>query len=201
MRTAIRGIIGRRPRIRLAVGVASAFAMLICGGAVATAPAMAAVTTTGVEHVCKQIGPEDQFANIAIVCTDLLKVDNGDGTFYSLGQTEAFCENAAAAIVRCANIIVSNQTAYQSGITTFVSVPTFYECGHAPNALCPAGRYVVGANILPQDPASCIPNTWGVTLGSGEGNSTVTTITLPQSDKPVSLSGNYGSPHASIGNC
>ena len=79
--------------------------MLVCGGAMATAPAMAAVTTTGVEHVCKQIGPEDQFANIAIVCSDLLKVDNGNGTFYSLAQTEAFCENDAAVIVRCANIV------------------------------------------------------------------------------------------------
>lgn len=201
MLTAFRGIIGSRARARLATGIAGAFAMLVCGGAVATAPAMAAVTTTGVEHVCKQIGPADQFANIAIVCSDLLKVDNGNGTFFSLGQTEAFCENNAAVIVRCANIIVSNQTAYQSGITTFVSVPTFYECGHAPNSLCPAGRYIVQANRQPQDPASCISNTWGVTLGSGESNPTVTTINLPQSNKAVSLSGNYGTPHASIGNC
>lgn len=201
MLTRFRGIIGSRPRARLAAGLAGAFTMLVCGGALAAAPAMASVTTTGVEHVCKQIGPEDQFANIAIVCSDLLKVDNGNGTFYSLAQTEAFCENDAAVVVRCANIIVSNETAYQSGITTFVSVPTFYECGHAPNPACPAGRYVVGANLLPQDPATCIPNTWGVTLGSGESNSTVTTIDLPGSDRPVSLSGNYGTPHASIGNC
>jgi hypothetical protein len=156
-----------------------------------------AETTTTLEHACKVIGT-DVDGNQAIICTDLLEFNYGS-TYETDGQTEGICENSSGTIVQCANITILPAAAWQSGITSYVSVPDVYECGHS-YGNCPSGRYIQDGEPIPTSgAATCIANTWGVTAATWQGS--VTAIELPESGTVITLSANYGTSHASVGNC
>jgi hypothetical protein len=183
-----------RPK-RLTAGLAVVFALLI-GGGVMAAPAMAATTTT-VEHVCEQIGSPDRYGNIGIICSDLLKVDNGNGTYTAEAQTEGVCENSHGAEEQCANVTLYNQAYFEADNTIFYGTEGYAVCGHQ-NGNCPAPptRFTLtNTGGVPGNGATCIANAWAVTIADG------TSIVLPGSGTPVYPSGNFGTPHASIGNC
>lgn len=188
----------------LTAGLATAFALLIGSGTMAS-PAVAQ-TTTAVEHVCERIGTADIYGNVAVICSDLMDTNYGDGTHWAEVRTEALCQNSSGTVVQCANITVVNESAYSDSGGTEITPFLEQICGHAYPS-CPSGRYYVTGNSAPNtpSPATCIANVWGVTLDSDPDNGDPTAIQLPESDKIIDLSvtspNNYGTPHTSVGNC
>ena len=155
------------------------------------APPAGAVTTTLAEHVCQAIG-SDAYGNQAIVCSDLLSNDYGGG-YTAQVRTEAYCQDIDTDLVQCANITVSNETAYVASSGTTTSAVFTERCGRSSGS-CPATRFYATGFEVPTTLPACIPGAWGVTTPG-------TSVTLPTSDKTVTLSGNYGTPHTSVGSC
>jgi hypothetical protein len=158
------------------------------------APPAGAVTTTVVEHVCTVIG-SDSYGNQAIVCTDLLSNDYGGG-YTAQVRTEVYCQDLATDLVACANITVSNETAYAGPGGTITSAVFADRCGHS-SGNCPATRFYATGFEVPANLPACVAGAWGVTLSSSQG----TSVELPESDKTLPLPVNYGTPHTSVGNC
>lgn len=197
-------LIENRRAQRLAASLAGAVALLIGSGVLAS-PAGAA-TATAVEHVCTEVGTPgqyaDQYGNTAYVCTDLMSWDDGDGTYYAAVRTEAWCENTHGVTEQCANIEVSNETAYQNSTGTHVSQVLTQQCGHGAYGPCPATtRWFYGGDGVPDTVVTCLANTWGVTVLDDPSQGYYTRIELPSSGKVVTLSANLGTPHTSVGNC
>jgi hypothetical protein len=192
-------------RIRHAMVIAAMALGLGLAGQAMSAPAHAqavvpgsqiAPAATGPQHACEVIG-SDSHGNQAVICTNVISLPQGDGEFLSDVQSTAYCQNAGQK-VQCANITLVNESAYQTS-TTNTSEATDNECGHSFGA-CPQGGISLNGDPVPADgDATCIANTWGVTLSSGLGLTTA--IQLPTSDMIVPLKANFASPHTSIGNC
>jgi hypothetical protein len=173
--------------------VAGTVALLTVAGI--TAPPAGAVTTTMVEHVCTVTG-SDSYGTQAVVCTDLLANDYGGG-YTAQVRTEAYCLDASTGLVQCANITVTNETAYEQSSGGIVTSADYSEgCGHSSGS-CPATRFYATGFEVPTNLPACVAAAWGVTEITGPG----TSIELPTSDETISLPGNYGTPHTSIGSC
>lgn len=207
-------LIGNWRGKRLAASLATVLALLAGSGIMAT-PARA--STTQAEHVCEVIGNDKAALGSAdgaqaVVCTDLQVIDNGNGTYYSQVRSEGYCQMIESGdIVQCANIWLVNETAYATAdpTGTVTEGPADIACGHQYGA-CPASgnRFYLTGDVAPYiSPATCIANTWGVTLAQGDDteynlNATVkTSIQLPVSDETFTLSANFATPHISAGNC
>lgn len=184
---------GSRRAKRLAGFAAGVLALMVSAGVMA--PPAGAVTTTMAEHVCKVIG-SDPYGNQAVVCTDLL-ANNYGGGYTAQVRTEAYCLDAGTGLVQCANITVTNETAYEQASGGTVTSADFSDrCGHSSGS-CPATRFYVTGFEVPTNVPACVAMAWGVTEASGPG----TSVQLPKSDKTIPLPGNYGTPHTSIGSC
>lgn len=182
------------PPVRRLAGFAAAVLALLTGAGVMAPPA-GAVTTTMVEHVCEVIG-SDSYGNQAVVCTDLLANDYGGG-YTAQVRTEAYCQDAGTDLVQCANITVTNETAYAPASGGIVTSADFSDrCGHGSGS-CPATRFYATGFEVPTNLPACVAAAWGVTEVTSPG----TSVELPVSDKTIRLPGNYGTPHASIGRC
>lgn len=184
---------GNRHAKRVAGAAAGLLALLTGIGVMA--PPAGAVTTTVVEHVCQVIGA-DSYGNQAVVCTDLLSNDYGGG-YTAQVRTEVYCQDADTDLVRCANIVVTNETAYAPASGGTVTSADFSDrCGHS-SGNCPATRFYATGFEVPTNLPACIAAAWGVTETTSPG----TSVELPKSDQTVPLPANYGTPHTSIGSC
>jgi hypothetical protein len=193
--------IGSRRAGHLAASAAAC--AVLAGSGFLAAPAMAAPShagaiarpaaaqTTGNQHVCENIGSDDE-GNQAIVCTNLIGADNSSG-YYAYAQTLAYCQDDDGDLEQCANITVANETGWGAG-GPFEGPGA--ACGHA-NGACPATKFVVDADDTPS--GSCIANVWGVT--DGDGTTSETSIQLPGTDITETLKTNFGTPHTNIGDC
>lgn len=184
--------IGNRHAKRLA-GVAASILGLLTGIGIVAPPA-GAVTTTLVEHVCEVIG-SDSYGDQAVVCTDLLANDYGGG-YTAQVRTEAYCVDINTGLEQCADITVSNQTAYTAASGTIASAVYTDGCGHSSGS-CPSTRFYATGFEAPTNLPACITSAWGVTVDWAAG----TSIELPKSDQTVTLPANYGTPHTSVGSC
>jgi hypothetical protein len=194
-------LIGNWRARRLVAGLVAVFALLI-GSIAMTTPAMAYTVDT-IQHSCEQIGTADKYGNTAVICTDLLGYDYGNGTWQIGARTEAICEDANDDVVQCANATVVNESVFSASNGPNDSVYFYDACGHTSPA-CPAGRFfVVNDNYLPNPgPVTCIANAWAVTnQENGPGGLLITSIQLPTSGKTIDLPADFATPHASVGEC
>jgi hypothetical protein len=175
-------------RVKRLMAVFTCVITMLIGSSFLASPAMA---NTGNQHVCEDVGTPDIYGNQAVICTDLITVYYNDGTYQSEAQTEAICENSGT-IEPCESVAIANETAYTNSTGTHVSPVWTDGCAAG---LC-GDRSTFAGYAQPQDSsATCIANTWGVTLASG------TDIKLPGSNTPERITANFGTPHTSIGNC
>jgi hypothetical protein len=185
---------------RLWAGLAVICALL-AGSGVMASPAHAATVVK--EHVCKVIGDDNPNNGSpyheGVICTDLLQFGpDATGKYYAEARTEALCQTSTGTILQCADIIAFNEVAWNTSLGTFTDGPGKGACGAGFGyPACPAGRlFFLGGQ---SDSARCLNNVWAVSLAGTAF--TQTEIVLPGSGKPVYLSTNYASPHASVGNC
>jgi hypothetical protein len=176
---------------------------LSAGSVVVASPVYAA--TVALEHVCKVIGDDNPLNGSgyhqAVICTDLLQVDDGRGGFIAEARTEAFCQTSTGTGQACASIQAIDEVAHATANGTVTSAAET-GCGPAvspsiSSGACPAGRLFLEGAVLGD--ALCIPNVWAVTLGDRVPGDE-TQIWLPGSDKAVLLLANYGTPHTNVGN-
>jgi hypothetical protein len=191
-------LIGNSRARRLWFGLA-AICALLAGSVVLAPPAYAG--TVALEHVCEVIGDDNPLNGSgyheAVVCTDLLQVDDGYGGFLAEARTEVFCQTNIGIVEACNSVWAWNEAARATSGGTVVSQLGGNFCGVQGYGACPVGRLYDTSPYVAD--ALCIRNAWGVTLGStipGHG----TTVWLPGSNKAVKLLANYASPHADVGN-
>jgi hypothetical protein len=182
----------------------TAVCALLAGGGVMASPADAATVTK--EHVCKVIGDNNLNNGSpyqeAVVCTDLLQFGpDGNGNYYAESRTQGLCQTSTGTTVRCPGIIGFTEAARTSASGTVLTSVGWASCGvNAPQGLaCPADSrlYATSGRTLA---ARCLPNVWAVSLGG----IMATRIELPLPGgqlKIVRLLADFGTPHASIGDC